>query len=163
MYHAIQARIQKFFRGGGLRRKILKENCLLIHVSTSKHIKTKQTCNSFSRLPFQEDCHLFFALFYYPILFLKFERGGANPVTPPLDPPMQLFFKHPKGLLKIDMNAYLFVIILKFVAEWITLHLWVYIWGRNSTCGEGTYPHPPPPIRKKEENPFHQLNNKFVI
>ena len=56
-----------FQRGGGLRRKILKEKCLLIHVSTRVHIKTRQTCKSFSLLPFQEDCLLFFALFYYSI------------------------------------------------------------------------------------------------
>ena len=74
----IQARIQKFFKGG-LRSKILKEKCLLIHVSTRVHIKTRQTCNSFSLLPFQEDCLLFFffALFYYSLIFLKFERGVA--------------------------------------------------------------------------------------
>ena len=36
----------------------------LIHVSTRVHIKTRQTCNSFSLLLFQEDCLLFFALFY---------------------------------------------------------------------------------------------------
>ena len=41
-----QARIQKFFKGehGWSRRKILKEKCLLIHVSTRVHIKTRQTC-----------------------------------------------------------------------------------------------------------------------
>ena len=66
-----------------MRRKILKEKCLLIHVSTHVHIKTRQTCNSFSLLPFQEDCLLFFALVYYSLLFLKFEGGGgATPVTP---------------------------------------------------------------------------------
>ena len=30
-----------FQRGWGLRRKIVKENCLLIHVSTRVHIKTR--------------------------------------------------------------------------------------------------------------------------
>ena len=57
---------------------------------TRVHIKSRQTCNSFSLLPFQENCHLFFALFYYSFLFLKFERGVATPVTPPppIDPPM---------------------------------------------------------------------------
>ena len=30
---------------------------------------------------------IYFALFYYSLLFLKFERG-ATPVTTPLDPPM---------------------------------------------------------------------------
>ena len=64
---------RNFQRGGGLKRKILKEKCLLIHV----------TCNSFSLLLFQEYCLLFFALFYYSLLYLKFERGGATPVTPP--------------------------------------------------------------------------------
>ena len=72
-----------FQRGGGLRRKIWKEKCLLIHVSTRVHIKTRQTCNSFSLLPFQEDGLLFFALFYYSLLFLKFEKGGCNPRKPP--------------------------------------------------------------------------------
>ena len=72
------------------KRKILKEKCLLIHVSTRVRIQTSQTCNSFSLLPFQEDCLLFFALFYYSILFLKFERGIATPVTPPpLDSSME--------------------------------------------------------------------------
>ena len=89
-----QARIQKFFKGGGgLRNKILKEKCLLIDVSTRVHMKTRQTCNSFSLLPFLEDCLLFLALFYYSLSFLKFERvdGVKKPVTPlpPLDPPMQ--------------------------------------------------------------------------
>ena len=59
----MHARIQKFFKGG-LRRKILKEKCLLIHVSTRVYIKTRQRCNSFSLLPFQEDYLLFFALFF---------------------------------------------------------------------------------------------------
>ena len=55
--------------GGGLGGNILKEKCLLIHVSMRVHIETRQTCNSFSLLPFQEDCLLFFALFYYSLLF----------------------------------------------------------------------------------------------
>ena len=68
--------------GGGLRRKILKEKCLLIHLSTRVHINTRQTCNSFPLFLFQEDCLLIFALFYYS-LFMKFERGVATPVSPP--------------------------------------------------------------------------------
>ena len=43
----------------------------------------------------QEDCLLFFALFYYSPLFLTFKRwrGVATPVTPPpLDPPMHHIF-----------------------------------------------------------------------
>ena len=52
------------------------------YVSTLVHIKTRQTCNSFSLLPFEEDCLLFFALFYYSLLFLKFERGVATPIIP---------------------------------------------------------------------------------
>ena len=50
--------------------------------------KTSQTCNPFSLLPFQEDCLLFFALFYHSFLFLKFQRKGCNPRNPHLDPPM---------------------------------------------------------------------------
>ena len=70
--------------GGGVEEENLKEKCLLVHVSTRVHIKTRQTCNSFSPLPFQEDCLLFFALFYYSLLFLKFERvRGCNPRIPP--------------------------------------------------------------------------------
>ena len=76
-----------FQRGGGLRRKILKYICLMIHVST-RFKKTRQTCNPFSLLPFQEDCLLFFALFYHSFLFLKFQRKGCNPRNPHLDPPM---------------------------------------------------------------------------
>ena len=71
------------FSRGGLRRKILKEKCLFIHVSTGVHIKTRQTCTSFSLLPFQDDCLQFFALFYYSLLFLKFERGVVPPCPPP--------------------------------------------------------------------------------
>ena len=44
-------------------------------------------------------CLLFFALFYYSLLFLKFERGVATPVTPPLDPPMYLHFICHFGLI----------------------------------------------------------------
>ena len=81
----IQARIQKVFkRGGGrLRRKILKEKCLLIQVSPRVHVKTRQTCNSFSLLPFQED----FLLYSYFLLILEIWKGGCNPRNPPLDPP----------------------------------------------------------------------------
>ena len=70
----------------------MKEKCLLIHISTRVHIKTRQTCNTFSHLPFQKDCLLFFALFYHSLLFLKFERGGLQPPYPPppsLDPLMR--------------------------------------------------------------------------
>ena len=81
-------RILKFFKVGGWGWKILKEKCLLIHISTGVHIKTRQTCNSFSLLPFHEDCLLFFAFFYYSLLLLKFKRRGCNPRSPPLDPPM---------------------------------------------------------------------------
>ena len=49
--------------------------------------KTRQTRNSFSTLPFQQDCLLIFALFHYSLLFLKLEIGGggggaATPVSP---------------------------------------------------------------------------------
>ena len=72
---------QQFFKmGEGLRRKILKEKCLLIHVSTRVHIhvKTRQTCNSFSLLPFQEDFLLFITLFHFWNL-----KGGFYPPPPP--------------------------------------------------------------------------------
>ena len=47
--------------------------------------KTIQTCNFSPHFPFQEDCLLFFALFSYSLLFLKFEGGGGmcNPRNPP--------------------------------------------------------------------------------
>ena len=64
-----------------------------IRINVCTH-KTRQTGNSFSLLPFQEDCLLFFALFYYSLLFLTFERGVAAPVTPhplALDPPMDVY------------------------------------------------------------------------
>ena len=78
-----QARIQKFFKGGGgggWGWKFWK--CLLMHVSTRVHIKTRHACNYLSLLPFQGDCLLFFALIYYILLFLKLERGVATPVSP---------------------------------------------------------------------------------
>ena len=78
----IQARIQKFFKEGVEEDNFERES-LLIHVSTRVHIKTRQTCNSFSLLSFQEDCLLFFALFNYSLLFLKFKRGVWNPRNPP--------------------------------------------------------------------------------
>ena len=69
--------------GGGLRRKILEEKCLLIHVLTRVHIKTRQTYNSSSLLPFQEDCFLFFLLYFNTLFYF----WNLNP-PPPLDPPM---------------------------------------------------------------------------
>ena len=80
----IQARTQKFFKGGGWGwgGKFWKKN-----VSMRVHIKTRQTCNSFSLLPFQEDCLLFFALFHSSLLFsfwnLKGGGGGCNPRNHP--------------------------------------------------------------------------------
>ena len=73
---------RNFSKGGGLRRKNFEKKCLLIHVSKRVHIKTRQICNSFSLLPYQEDCLLFFVLFYYSLLFLKFERGRGG-LQPP--------------------------------------------------------------------------------
>ena len=76
-----QAQIQKFFKGG-LRRKIMTEKCLLIHISMCVHIKARKRCNSLSLLFFfQEDRLPFFVvLFHYSLLFLKFERVVATPV-----------------------------------------------------------------------------------
>ena len=52
-----------------LSRGVKEENFerkmfLMIHESMRVHIKTRQTCNSFSHLPFQEDCilHVFVLL-----------------------------------------------------------------------------------------------------
>ena len=108
-----QARIQKFFKG-----RVEEENFLLIHVSTRVHIKFRQTCNSFSLLPFQEDCPLFFALFYYSFLFLKFEKGVATTVTPlppPIDPPMWNF--DPRLYSPIFSKR-----LIKFQVPWSVLH-----------------------------------------
>ena len=72
---------RNFRKGGGLEeenfeRKMLKN--LLIHVSTRVHIKFRQTCNSFSLLPFQEDCLLFCFILLLSFIF-KFERGLPPP------------------------------------------------------------------------------------
>ena len=66
----------EIFQRGGVEEENFERKILLIHVSTRVHTKTRQTCNSFSLLPFQEDFFLFFVLFYYSLLFLKFEGGG---------------------------------------------------------------------------------------
>ena len=88
----------EIFQKGGWGGK-----CLLIQVSTCVHIKTRQTCKSFSLLPFQEDCPLFFALFYNSLLFFKFERGVATPCNPPPDSPM--LFSPISGRLRIGFMA----------------------------------------------------------
>ena len=74
----------EIFQRGGWGGKFWKKMFVdtRINTCTCTH-KTRQTCNSFSLLPFQENCLLFFALFYYSLLFLKFERGVATPVFPP--------------------------------------------------------------------------------
>ena len=101
-------RRSRIFSKGGLKKKILKENCLLIHVSTCVHIKTRQTCNSLSlslslSFPFQEDCLLFFALFYYSLLFLKFEGGVATSSSANACWTIYLWFKKPtKSLNKFE-------------------------------------------------------------
>ena len=87
----MQARIQKFFKGGGgWGGKFWK-----IHLSTRVHINTRQTCNSFSLFLFQEDFLLIFALFYYSFFWNL--KGGSQPPFPhpPLEPPMgcQLFLE----------------------------------------------------------------------
>ena len=59
-----------------------------VHVSRRVHIQARQTLSLFfffKRIVF----NLFFALFYYSLLFLKFEGGvGYKPRNPPQDPPM---------------------------------------------------------------------------
>ena len=75
----LQAWIQKFFKRGWGGKFWKKNVCWYTYLLTREHIKTRQTCNSFSLLPFQKDCLLFFALFYYSLLFLKFERWGLQP------------------------------------------------------------------------------------
>ena len=60
----IQARIQKYFKGG--------------FISTHVHIKTRQTCNYFSLLSFQEDCLLFLAF----LIFEIWKGGDCNPCNP---------------------------------------------------------------------------------
>ena len=84
---------QKWGGGACFGEKKLKKKCLLIHMSMREHIKTRQTCNSFSLLPFQDDCLLFFCFVLLLSLFFKFERGVATPVTPLLDPPMKPYLK----------------------------------------------------------------------
>ena len=73
---------RKFSKGGGLRRKILKEKSLLIHVSRGVHIKTKQNATLSLFFLFKRIVFYIFALFYYSLLIFKFERGVANTVTP---------------------------------------------------------------------------------
>ena len=71
-----------FSKGGGEEENFERK---MFFYTRIKHvpIKTRQICNSFSLLLFQEDCLLFFALCYYSLLFLKFEtEGGATPVNP---------------------------------------------------------------------------------
>ena len=103
-----QARIQNFFNGGGLRRKILKEKCFLIVILTRVHITIRQTCSSLSLLPFREDCLLFFALFFTLFYFWNLKEGGGwnprNPL-PPLDPPMHPFSRHSRVKQSGDVNG----------------------------------------------------------
>ena len=63
-----------FSKGGGVEEENLKEKCLLIHVTMRVHIKTRQTCNSFSLLPLQEDCFVLLLSFIFEI-----RRGGVQP------------------------------------------------------------------------------------
>ena len=90
-----------------------------INTCTCTH-KTRQNCNSLSLLPFQENCLLFFALFY-SLLFLKFERGGGvqPPYYPlPLDPPMTCTFVPANPFSRISFCAYI-----NFVCECIQISL----------------------------------------
>ena len=58
-----------FHGGGGVEKENFEGK---MFVDTRVQIKTRQRCNSFSLLPFQEDCLLFFCFV----------------LLPPLDPPM---------------------------------------------------------------------------
>ena len=83
-----------FQRGGCMRSKMLKEKCLLIHVSTRVHTLKLDKPATLSLFFFlfkriYRGLLSFFCFIYYSLLFLKFERGwGCNPRNPPLDPPM---------------------------------------------------------------------------
>ena len=87
-FHWISLRYRRgsrnFSKGGGVRRKILKEKCLLIHISTRVHMKTWQTCNSFSLLPFPEDCQTFFCfvLLLSTLFIFEIWKGGLQPPSP---------------------------------------------------------------------------------
>ena len=76
-YSRAQAWIQKFIkRGGGLRRKILKEKCLFLHVSSRVHIKTNMQLflsSSFSRVLSSIYCYLLLVS-----LIFKIWKGGCN-------------------------------------------------------------------------------------
>ena len=92
-----QARIQNFFKGGGVRRKILKEKCLLIVISTRVRITIRQTCSSLS---------LYFLLCFITLFyFWNLKEGGATPVTPPLDPPMHQSSWHSRVKQSGDVNG----------------------------------------------------------
>ena len=77
------SRIFNFYQRGGWGGKFWKKMFINTRIN-AWHMKTRQTCNCYSLLLFQQYCLLFFALFYYSLLFLKLERGGgvATPVTP---------------------------------------------------------------------------------
>ena len=70
---------RQFSKGGGLRREILEEKCLLIHVSyqLDKHA-TLSLFFLFKRIVFYF-LLCFITLFY----FLNLKGGVATPVTPP--------------------------------------------------------------------------------
>ena len=66
-----------FSKGGGVEEENFERKMFFdTRINACTH-KNRQTCNYFSLLPFQEDY-----LYYYSLLFLKFEREVATPVTP---------------------------------------------------------------------------------
>ena len=69
VYRMYRRGSRNFSKGRGVRRKILNEKCLLIHVSTREHIKTRQTCNSFSLHHLQR---IFIYFFFCFLLLLSF-------------------------------------------------------------------------------------------
>ena len=83
---------RNFSKRGGLRRKILKEKwekCLLIHLSTRVHIKTRQTCNYFSLFLFKRIASYFLLCFITLFYFWNLKGRVATAVTTPLDPLLQ--------------------------------------------------------------------------
>ena len=96
--YELQARIEKFFKvGGGWGGKFWKKNvCWYTYKRMYTQKKLDKHATLFLFFLFKWIISYFFALFYYSLFFLNFERGGGwnprNPPPPPLDPPMNCQF-----------------------------------------------------------------------